>query len=317
MKGRGTSHEDVETFESTHRREIVTRLLRAYVRYFPSPLGKQALWTRVIDPYLAWQPHRFVASTVFGSRMGGDTRDILQQYVYYFGIWEPDLTDWISRRIRSGDTFVDVGANVGYYTLLASALVGPSGSVVAIEPSPRLFGALRESVARNRLQNVRSVNLAVLDRSTTVPLFRGTEHHSGLTTTREERGLEFECRVEAAPLPAILSPEEVRGARLVKVDVEGAEWSVVSGMEPILASGRDDLEVIVEIDAELLAHQGRRPQDIVALFGDHGFHAYQLRNDYSPESYIARHRAAPPERLREPLGRVSDVVFSRRDAERL
>jgi FkbM family methyltransferase len=287
------------------------------VRYFPSSLGKQTLWSRVIDPYLAWQPHRFVASTVFGSRLAGDARDILQQYIYYFGIWEPDLTGWISRRIRSGDTFVDVGANVGYYTLLASTLVGESGSVVAIEPSPRLFEALRDSVARNRLRNVRSVNLAVLDRSTAVSLFRGTEHHSGLTTTREERGLDFECQVEAAPLPAILSPEETRRARLVKVDVEGAEWSVVSGMEPMLASGRDDLEVIVEIDAELLAHQGRRPQDILALFADHGFHAYRLRNDYSPESYIERDRAIPPERLREPLEGVSDVVFSRHDADRL
>ena len=105
--------------------------------------------------------------------------------------------------------------------------------------------------------------------------------------------------------------------RMVKVDVEGAEWSVVSGMEPILADGRDDLEVIVEIDAELLAHQGRRTDDILALFADHGFHAYRLRNDYSPESYIARHRAVPPERLREPLGGVSDLVFSRRDADHL
>ena len=287
------------------------------MRYFPFPLGKQTLWSRVIDPYLAWQPHQFVASTVFGSRIAGDSRDILQQYVYYFGIWEPDLTGWISRRLHSGDTFVDVGANVGYYSLLASTLVGQSGSVVAIEPSPRLFQAIRDSVARNRLRNVRSVNLAVLDRSTMVSLFRGTEYHSGLTTTREERGLEFECRVETAPLPAILSPEETRGARLVKVDVEGAEWSVISGMEPILASGRDDLEVIVEIDAELLAHQARRPDDILALFADHGFHAYRLRNDYSPESYIARHRAVPPERLREPLEGVSDVVFSRRDADRL
>jgi FkbM family methyltransferase len=299
------------------RREWFTRLLRAYVRYFPLALGKQVLWSRVIDPYLAWQPHRFVASTVFRSRIAGDTRDILQQYVYYFGIWEPDLTGWISRQLRGGDTFVDVGANVGYYALLASRLVGETGRVVAIEPSPRLFEALGDAVTRNRLTNVRTVNLAVLDRSARVALFRGTEHHSGLTTTRAERGLDFECQVEAAPLPAILSPEETRRARLVKVDVEGAEWSVVSGMESMLADGQEDLEVIVEIDAALLAHQGRQPSDILALFKDHGFHAYRLRNDYSPESYIERQPALAPERLRGSLEGVSDVIFSRRDAERL
>jgi hypothetical protein len=51
-------------------------------------------------------------------------------YIYYFGVWEPNITRWIVRRLASGDMFIDVGANVGYYSLLASKLVGESGSVV-------------------------------------------------------------------------------------------------------------------------------------------------------------------------------------------
>jgi FkbM family methyltransferase len=297
-------------------RALLTRLLRAYIRYFPLATAKQALWTRVVDPYFAWQRHEFVATTIFGSKLEGDTRDILQQYVYYFGVWEPHLTKWIARRIRRGDIFVDVGANVGYFTLLAATLVGQSGTVVAVEPSPRLFAMLRKGILRNRVKNVRALNLAVLDHSGTVPLYRGTEHHSGLTTTRAERGLDLECEVEAAPLMAILLPEELENARLVKIDVEGAEWAVISGMEPLLRAGRPDLEIVVEIDPELLAHQRRRPEDLLQLFAEHGFHAYRVENDYSAESYIAsRGRELPPRRLRGPIEGVSDVIFSREDAE--
>lgn len=287
------------------------------MRYFPLAVGKQALWDRVIDPYLAWERYEFDAATVFGRRMRGDTRDILQQYIYYFGVWEPNLTRWIARTLNPGETFVDVGANIGYFTLLASSLVERHGTVIAVEPSPRLFEALRETLALNRIENTRLVNMAALDRETRVALYRGTEYHSGLTTTREERGLELECEVAAAPLSKILQPEEARSARLVKIDVEGAEWSAIQGALPLLRNGRSDLEVIVEIDPELLSLEGRKPRELIESFADHGFHAYRIENDYSPEAYLADAPPQPPERLRSVIAGVSDVIFSRREGEYL
>jgi hypothetical protein len=99
-------------------RQSLARLLRLYVRYFPISAGKRCLWSRVIDPYFAWNSHSFLASTLFGMKMKGDAKEILQQYIYYFGVWEPQITAWISRRLAPGDTFIDVGANIGYYSLL-------------------------------------------------------------------------------------------------------------------------------------------------------------------------------------------------------
>lgn len=62
--------------------------------------------------------------------------DFIQMYVYLFGMWEPDLVAFLRRRMRPGDTFIDVGAHIGYVSALASKLVGPRGTVVAIEASP-------------------------------------------------------------------------------------------------------------------------------------------------------------------------------------
>src|SRR2546426_9903533 len=249
-------------------------LVRAYIRYAPFVAGKRSLWTRVMDPYFAWHPHQFVASTVFGSTIAGVTTDIIQQYIYYFGLWEPPLTYWIRERLAPGDTFIDVGANIGYFSLLASRLVGESGSVVAIEASPKTFHALKDNLERNTARNVRAVNVAVSHSREVVALFRGPDSNVGETTLLEDLGLEFECEVEAAPLSAILQPVESERARLIKIDVEGAEWCVAEGIGPILSSGRADLEIVVEVHPELLVRQEKRPEDILRVFREAGFYAY-------------------------------------------
>src|SRR5574341_861166 len=176
-------------------RQLLTPPVRAYIRYAPFGTGKRAFWYRVVEPRFAWRPHRFVATTVFGSRIAGDTSDILQQYIYYFGVWEPHLTRWIGRRLSPGDAFIDVGANIGYFSLLASKLVGDSGTVVSIEASPRTFDLLQGNLARNRAHNIRAVNVVVSDRRGRVSLFRGPEDNICLTTALGDPRFPFECEV--------------------------------------------------------------------------------------------------------------------------
>jgi FkbM family methyltransferase len=307
----------MQVTRSDRVKALLIPLVRAYIRYFPIVAGKRSLWNRLVNPYLAWHSYKFQTFTIFGSKMSGDTQDILQQYLYYFGVWESNLTHFITRRLAPGDTFIDVGANIGYFSLLASKIVGETGRVVAIEASPRIFSALRSNIACNQARNIRVVNMAVSNRKGFLRLYRGTEYNSGLTTTREERGLEFECEVEALPLDAILSPLELETARFIKIDVEGAEWDVVAGMGRLLRSGRSDLEVMVEVSPEHLANQHKRPEDLVTLFSEAGFYAYSLENDYSSLSYLAPFTEKRPTRLCGPLHGVSDIIFSRQNSEHI
>jgi FkbM family methyltransferase len=296
-------------------------LSRAYMRYAPIATGKPLLWSRLIDPYFAWHHRRFAARTVFGMKMHGDSADIIGQYIYYFGLWEPDITAWIKRRLVPGDVFLDVGANIGYYSLLASHLVGPHGSVIAVEASPTTFRTLLDNIAINGLANVRALNLAASDHPGRLKLYRGSEHHSGLATVVKERGFELgteiEAEVPAAPLNSILSVEEMRRLRIAKIDVEGAEAQVVAGMESLIEQGRPDLEIIIEIDPVLLERQGKSAEAALAPFLRAGYHAYVLTNDYSPYAYMRRHRNLRAARLQGPLKAYADVALSREDAESL
>src|SRR5262249_27771794 len=160
---------------------LPTSLLRAYIRFAPFTAGKRWLWLRVMDPYFIWNSHPFVARTTFGTRIQGNAKDIIQQYIYYFGVWEPHITSWIRSSLRPGDSFIDVGANIGYYSLLASRLVGQYGSVVAIEASPKTFLELQTNLTLNKIYNVRAVNLAASDCRGKLKIFRGHEHNTGLT----------------------------------------------------------------------------------------------------------------------------------------
>lgn len=300
---------------------LLIPLVRAYIRHAPWLIGKREFWARIVDPYFAWHAHEFAASTIFGSHIAGDTRDIIQQYIYYFGVWEPNLTRWILRRLALGDTFIDVGAHIGYYSLLASTLVGDEGNVVAIEASPSTFKLLQRNLGSNGVRNVRAVNMAVYDSTTRMKVYRGSEYEVGLTSILEnealKRGFEVECEIDAAPLNAILRRDEIQNTRLIKVDVEGAEWSVVQGMRPILDSIRNDLEIIVEVKPECLAQREKRPDDLLRIFLDSGFYAYRIENDYSALSYLSPYTDERPTRIREAIQSCTDVVFSREDSEQL
>src|SRR5919109_5225137 len=125
--------------------DALTPLLRAYIRWAPWRLGKRTLWTWAGEA-LARQRRSFVARTRYGFRIAGDQSLIMPRCIYWFGVWEPPLSRWIRGALGPGDTFVDIGANFGYFTLLAARAVGPEGSVVAVEASRASVRRLEENL---------------------------------------------------------------------------------------------------------------------------------------------------------------------------
>lgn len=277
---------------------------RLIARY--SPISRRTLWSRLIAPRLSWRDYTFVVRTESGFRMHGTTRDTIQRYVYYFGIWEPHVHAFLAARLRPGDTFVDVGANIGYFTLLAAKLVGPHGKVVAIEPSSFTLARLRANVERNGMEEiVRCIHAAASDHEGSCTLYQGDDDNIG-TASIVRRSDQPSEQVPTAPLDRLLLPAEVANARVVKIDVEGAEELVLKGMESVLPKLPPNAEIVMEISPDSSA------ADRIMLFlANHGWNAYALMPADSLENYFSRKRQAHAVRISTPIVKRTDVMFSR------
>ncbi len=248
-------------------------------------------------------------TTYFGAKFNADIRDRVPQSAFFFGVWEPNISHQLERRLRPGSLFVDVGSNFGYYSLLAAKLVGAAGDVVAIEASPSIFQRLCSNIERNGLTNVRCVNAAVSDRRGALTIYAGPSFNTGATSTIEAwRGGPAEAVVQALPLNEILTKAERARVRLIKIDVEGAELPI---LEQILATTDcypTDAEIIVEFSPSGAADDWAR---VFSQFLSAGFAAFGIDNDYEEEAYLRWRTPCELQRLTAPPAMKTDILFTR------
>lgn len=268
--------------------------------------------------YRLGRPIRRVVQLKDGSHIQCSPPDLVQMYIFIFGIWEPDLTHYINRRLEKGGTFIDIGANVGYFSLLASNIVGRDGRVVAVEASPRIFRMLNENIDRSHATNIRTVNVAASLEPGELKVYSGPDKNLGLTTTVKGRGFPAEVTVDALPLADILADEEISTASIVKIDVEGGEGDVLAGMVEFLQRCPEDVEILVELSPEWWDDPDPLPVDVLKPIVDLGFNVYETSNSYWPWRYLWPRHVMKPTRVRRGLNeRVHrlDLVLSRRDLD--
>lgn len=297
--------------------ELLVTLGRGYVRDAPGTLLKGPIAARFLNPHLRDQPRRRVVDARFGARFACDSRDLIQRYISLFGVWEPHMTRWLRGRLGAGDTFIDVGANIGYFAVLGSRLVGAKGRVVAIEASPAFHDRVLQHVRLNGCDNVRAVNAAVSDSHKTLTFVLASSNNMGANSIVPYDGpAESSFEMAARPLPEILDGDELASARVIKIDVEGAEGGVIRGLAPALDRLRPDVEIAVEVTPDRMVQLGDSIDELMETMALHGFHTYRLPTDYRPENYPrALRRPEPPVRWRGPIVGESELVFSRVDAE--
>ncbi|HEV2703840.1 MAG TPA: FkbM family methyltransferase [Steroidobacteraceae bacterium] len=289
-------------------------MLRTYVRYAPWDAFKAAAY-RMFERYVAWQPHSAVTRTQYGFRMRTQITDLLSCAIYLTGRWEPFLTTYIRSRLRPGDVFVDVGANIGYYSLLASRLVGSSGRVYSIEASTSNHAALLENIGLNHRNNIVAINAAAAATAGEVVIWQADErnlgHNTTVATLATAEGMKPEASVRGDTVDQLVGPDVFRRARIVKVDVEGAERSVLTPLLGCPTALGDDTEWLIELTPDYLQHGQRDAEWIFNSFTALGYTAYVVPNSYSVSGYLARARTVTLSRVTEAPAHQADVLFRR------
>ncbi|MDP2598922.1 MAG: FkbM family methyltransferase [Candidatus Liptonbacteria bacterium] len=235
------------------------------------------------------------ARTFWGDRMKVSFPDNLA--IYHYGVLdgqEIQVTNFIVDNLKEGDTFLDAGAHTGYYSLLASKIVGPRGSVHAFEPTPRTFGILKDNVASSARYNVILNEKALLEKQRTAEFADFGVRHGGLNSVldlkelpkefaelKEKEGLDIhKFRAEGIGLDEYCRERKVR-PDLIKIDVEGAEYLLLSGAQDILRNYHPPLVI------EIWDNEGRADnlKKVVSFLKILSYRPYQLANDLSLKPY--------------------------------
>jgi len=227
---------------------------RLYTRLCPLERGKQRLHDFALRHFNPHAPLEFRLAP--GIRIELDITDLLQSILFFRGVYERESMELWQEVIEPGDTVIDVGANIGLYTLLAAANVGKAGAVHAFEPAPQLFIRLLQNAQRNGLRNVRAHNIAVSDRCGAEKLYLAENSNRGKNSLCRDNAAAPDSAaqsicVASTALDDYLQRKGIRAIKAMKVDVEGAELRVFEGAQSVLA--RDDAPFLFFEASDLLS----------------------------------------------------------------
>lgn len=170
----------------------------------------------------------------------------------------------ISNIVRFHDVVVDVGANIGWFTLLAARLVGAEGCVIAFEPEPSNYSLLSSSISRNQLNNVQLINKCVSDSDGTQELFLSPESNPGAHSIIRNFS-NGKITVDSDTLDSFASLNKISKINLLKIDVEGAEPMVLSGALALLRDSRIE-NLIFEWNPECWVAHGKLLGELMELY---------------------------------------------------
>ena len=196
--------------------------------------------------------------------------------IYYYGFFEANLTNFLLNYIQKGDTVIDVGAHVGYYSMLCSSLVEESGKVYSFEPTPRTFNTLKENTSSKG--NVVVNNNAVLDKEMEIEFVDYGPKFSAFNSfkKRESDEMKFLSAPERIKVKAISLDKYCEKNNIIpnfiKIDAEGAEYLILQAMVDILKNNMPIVSIEVAGEDEWKDNCSKS----ISMLKEFGYKAFEI-----------------------------------------
>ena len=195
-----------------------------------------------------------------------------------FKIYEPNQTKIVKKYVHEGDVVIDVGAHVGYYTLLMAQLVGKNGKVYSFEPDPANFELLKKSVEINGFENVVLIQKAVSDTTEKIKLFLG-DNDSAINRIYDAKLGDAKKSIDVQSITIDeYFKENDKLFNFIKIDSEGSEAKIINGMEKFLTKNRK-LIMMTEFFPFLIKKSGDEPKQYLKSLENSGFELYNILDD--------------------------------------
>ncbi|MBB1248298.1 FkbM family methyltransferase [Rhizobium sp. G21] len=225
-----------------------------------------------------------------------DDQNVNENHILQFlragGAYEPDVTNLFRLALRPGDVLVDIGANVGYFSVLGGLLVGPGGRVISAEPDPKNIDRIRLQCRLNGLEVIDIVDRPLAEAERDAEFFFNAKSSGGNALWdpvkfNGDAGMSGGARtMRTTTLDAVLAERGLDGARLVKIDTEGAEQLILRGAGDLL--DRKAIRFIVaEMHQKGLAQLGGGLDEMLAYMAGKGYLCFLLYYDGRPPQFLA------------------------------
>lgn len=201
-----------------------------------------------------------------------------ERMTYFLGRYhELEMQLFAMEAIEPGDTFIDIGANLGMITLMAARCVTPTGSVHSFEPNPLVFQRLQKNITDNELSQVTLHNCGLADKQTTLTL-TVVDRELGMGTFTEIPEKDRSLISNEYQLPVYrgddILPEDLPGTTFIKIDVEGFEPLVIKGLDRTIK--RWHPVVLTEVVAQHLERGGSSVEELRALMESYGYQPFNI-----------------------------------------
>jgi FkbM family methyltransferase len=261
------------------RQAFINRFLITYARHFPVAKGKE----RVLSFFLKNLPREEQvqeAQLEFDSlRMRCDLTKRIQRRLYFYGTYEEEECRHWEQRAKSARIIIDVGANVGLYSLVGAA-ANPQAEIHSFEPTPNIFETFVHNIRLNKLTNITANQAGVAREPGTAFLqFCAGEGgtNDGMNYVSPTNEANVGINVEITSLDAYCRARGIDSIDLLKMDIEGGEYSALQGAEGLL-SGHAVKCMFLELTEWAANRSGASTRDIKGLLREHGYHIYTFKH---------------------------------------
>ena len=194
------------------------------------------------------------------------------------GVWEPIEVDWLVGNLKRGDYFLNIGANVGYFSLIASKIVGRKGVVYAVEPNPEVIPFLRVNSVRSKYANIKIIEAAASDRNSEVTLYQNFNNFGDsrlFDPRKSDAGGSFlEHGFDQVPINVQVTSialDELKLPRLdlILSDTQGWDYFALLGLEKTIQRYRP--KISLEFVPDWLLQNGINPENAINQFLKWGY----------------------------------------------
>jgi len=220
-----------------------------------------------------FKPAKITLENVNGNRMFLNMADTTSMRMYMFKLDRP-IIKIMENNLKPGSIFIDIGAHIGYFTLLAAKLVGSKGRVYAFEPEPKNHELLSKNVKENGYQNVSVIKKCVSSRCGLVDFFISKD--SGTHSTKIATGKKTIS--ESVTLDKFCRDRKISKIDLIKIDIEGGEINSFDGMKNVVKKSRS-VKLIAEYVPSYIEKSGNTPKIFMDKLCDIGMRKFYLISD--------------------------------------